>query len=99
MTLEKNNRKCFLVTAIINAIKKNEIFDIFIDYGFVSTRAFFPKSFFPVDSNCFALCYFQNANIVAWNSMKQNQTIVKWTSYLTVQLFYAKQTTNASKEH
>lgn len=31
--------------------------------------------------------------------MKQNQTIVKWTSYLTVQLFYAKQTTNASKEH
>lgn len=31
--------------------------------------------------------------------MKQNQKIVKWTSYLIVQLFYAEQTTNASKKH
>lgn len=54
--------------------KEKERFDIFIDYSFVTTKACFPQSFFPVDSNYFVLCYFQNGNVLAQNSMKQDQT-------------------------
>lgn len=104
--LEKNEQaKCFLVTALINVIKRKwEIWHLY--RLLLCHQKFFAKSFFPTGNNCFVLCYFQNGDIPDWTEQHQNhritekkKTTIKYTLYLPVQLLDAEQTTNPSELH